>query len=1161
MSHPLFNPGPSGNQQSTQIHNGPPATYLPKGFSNLGPVSSGSSSAALANYMPGQNKVKSDNNTVDSVAWTVKSVHEPMVQMANFSIGQRSEFPSSSSMLATSQRHTHSAGIDPTSLDWLAMYKQATKNDASEFSSLFSPSGFNVGQRVLSGEQVENSESILGLGDNENPVSNRSVFSTESNQLQHPTETAAEILQRFGLDEGDLKKLDSYSLNRITPGNLSRILQHIYIQKEQRAAAAGKSSKPHSQPRSILKPSKVIDFGHSEVVKTSSDDSNQMVDRSPLNKESTSALDSKRTSVIKPDSDPSERLQVKPREEDTKLLRPKVSKSCPLKEPESGHLLMSETQPSCSRVSGVLYSCSYLKSSNSESGKTQRKRTVVDKQRSKQQIKQNYVRQKTQVKLRKHRQNKPVTKTREALKLQSSSAKASSSKPPEVLTSVPKRLPTLAMIEDFEGATPRTFPHMCSLCDQIFSCIDDWLYHQSTRNHCENSRLLQRKYPKWIREVKPFPGKEKTLFATSRSSLHRLRSSKPESWSRSNGASRCQGLEGQSDESGNSSRSSYLWRHHSRRSRSPSHIPGSSRGLKKKTLSSGSRSCSSSRPDCVSKDEGEKRSNSPHSFRQTDPSVCPLESNHGKYTPESAAEILKMFGLDKEDIKELDSYPEDQITPENLHLVLRQIFLQKKKRATAAENLIEPQPNPSMTFSPDGTEMSFDKMSQSLLKPVKVVDYGHCAKYTIVGDEIKKTSTDSSEPCGDTLPLDNSNPSGCKKAPLQKCKKHVRTFGLDSKNRPSIKLGSGPNKRPQDKPKWKVTKPLKSPGSKNFPLKQSQSGQMSKPKIRKSSAHLTGGCPSGPNLNSTKHKCLGKRAAAAVKTSKLQMDQKPKRQRLKQRTLKHETKVESKTGKAPPCDISSGKLTPTKPPAVKGSVSNHLPTLEMIKDYAAATPRTFPHTCSICNKECSHMQDWLSHQNTSFHLESCRILRTQYPKWDGDVLPLLSAEIKTPSTSPFHWPSHSPHRYYGSEGRRSRSRTRSHSRSRSYSPASHCCPNGQWSRSRSRSNSHYHSGSKDRRERSTSRSRSPFDCRRTQRSRSGSPQYDKPSSTLCCSHSRSHERQSSSRRRDEKWFSPRRSCERKTSPRPKQERRLSTESSVPRSEKISSAERLVKNLL
>ncbi|MEQ2230330.1 hypothetical protein ILYODFUR_028105 [Ilyodon furcidens] len=1010
MSHPLFNPGLSENQQSTQIHNGPPATYLPMGFSNLGPVSSGSSSAALANYMPGQNKVKSDNNTVDSVAWSVKSVHEPMVQMANFSIGQRREFPSSSSMLATSERHTHSAGIDPTSLDWLAMYKQATKNDASEFSSLFSPSGFNVSQRVLSGEQVENSESIPGLGDNENPVSNRSVFSTESNQ---PTETAAEILQRFGLDEGDLKELDSYSLNRITPGNLSRILQHIYIQKEQRAAAAGKPSKPHPQPRSILKPSKVIDFGHSEVVKTSSDDSNQMVDRSPLNKESTSALDSKRTSVIKPDSDQSERLQVKPREEDTKLLRPKVSKSCPLKEPESGHLLMSETQPSGSWVSGVLYSCSYLKSSNSESGKTQRKRTVVDKQRSKQQIKQNYVRQKTQVKLRKHRQNKPVMKTREALKLQSSSAKASPSKPPEV--PVPECLPTLAMIEDFEGATPRAFPHMCSLCDQIFSCIDDWLYHQSTRNHCENCRLLQRKYPKWILEVKPFlrqdkskqqqmkvitdlisesffifcyfscslfvfiaeRRKEKTLSATSRSSLHRLRNSKPESWSRSNGASRCQGLEGQSDESGNSSRSSYLWRHHSRRSRSPSHSPGSNRGLKKKPLSSGSRSFSSSRPDCVSKDEGEKPFTSPHSFRQTDPSVCPLESNQAKYTPESAAEILKMFGLDKEDIKELDSYPEDQITPENLHLVLRQIFLQKKKRATAAENITEPQPNPSMTFSPDGTEMSFDKMPQSLLKPIKVVDYGHSAKYTIVGDEIKKTSTDNSEPCGDTLPLDNSNPSGCKKAPLQKCKKHVRTFGLDSKSRPSIKPGSGPNKRPQDKPKWKVTKPLKSPGSKHFSLKQPQSGQMSKPKIRKSSAHLTGGCPSGPNLNNTKHTCLGKRAAAAVKKSKLQMDQKPKRQRLKQRTLKHETKVESKTGKAPPCDISSGKLTPTKPPTVKGSVSNHLPTLAMIKDYAAATPRTFPHTCSICNKECSHMQDWLSHQNTSFHLESCRILRTQ----------------------------------------------------------------------------------------------------------------------------------------------------------------------------------------
>ncbi|MEQ2210078.1 hypothetical protein XENOCAPTIV_008051 [Xenoophorus captivus] len=581
-------------------------------------------------------------------------------------------------------------------------------------------------------------------------------------------------------------------------------------------------------------------------------------------------------------------------------------------------------------------------------------------------------------------------KTREALKLQSSSAKASSSKPPEV--------PRIGSTTRVPGTTVRT----ADFFRESWSSFRDLFVNSSYFMGFLIGKILQDKSKQQQMKVitdlisESFfifcyfscslfvfiaeRRKEKTLSATSRSSLHRLRNSKPESWSRSNGASRCQGLEGQSDESGNSSRSSYLWRHHSRRSRSPSHSPGYNKGLKKKPLSSGSRSCSSSRPDCVSKDEGEKRSNSPHSFRQTDPSVCPLESNQAKYTPESAAEILKMFGLDKEDIKELDSYPEDQITPENLHLVLRQIFLQKKKRATAAENLIEPQPNPSMTFSPDGTEMSFDKMPQSVLKPVKVVDYGHSAKYTIVGDEMKKTSTDNSEACGDTLPLDNSNPSGCKKAPLQKCKKHVRTFGLDSKSRPSIKPGIGPNKRPQDKPKRKVTKPLRSPGSKHFPLKQPQSGQMSKPKIRKSSAHLTGGCPSGPNLNSTKHKCLGKRAAAAVKKSKLQIDQKPKRQRLTERTLKHETKVESKTGKAPPCNISSGKLTPTKPPAVKGSVSNHLPTLAMIKDYAAATPRTFPHTCSICNKECSHMQDWLSHQNTSFHLESCRILRTQGSK-------------------------------------------------------------------------------------------------------------------------------------------------------------------------------------
>lgn len=37
-------------------------------------------------------------------------------------------------------------------------------------------------------------------------------------------------------------------------------------------------------------------------------------------------------------------------------------------------------------------------------------------------------------------------------------------------------------------------------------------------------------------------------------------------------------------------------------------------------------------------------------------------------------------------------------------------------------------------------------------------------------------------------------------------------------------------------------------------------------------------------------------------------------------------------------------------------VSEGLPTPSMMRDYAAATPQVFPHTCSLCYKECAHMK-------------------------------------------------------------------------------------------------------------------------------------------------------------------------------------------------------------
>ncbi|XP_054656010.1 serine-rich adhesin for platelets-like isoform X2 [Dunckerocampus dactyliophorus] len=69
--------------------------------------------------------------------------------------------------------------------------------------------------------------------------------------------------------------------------------------------------------------------------------------------------------------------------------------------------------------------------------------------------------------------------------------------------------------------------------------------------------------------------------------------------------------------------------------------------------------------------------------RMSDEFAAPHESSPPKYSSESATGILLRFGLEKEDMEVLLSYPEDQITPASLPFILRQIRIQKAKKAAA----------------------------------------------------------------------------------------------------------------------------------------------------------------------------------------------------------------------------------------------------------------------------------------------------------------------------------------------------------------------------------------------------------------------------------------------------------------------------------------------
>ncbi|XP_035805697.2 uncharacterized protein LOC111570899 isoform X2 [Amphiprion ocellaris] len=654
-----------------------------------------------------------------------------------------------------------------------------------------------------------------------------------------------------------------------------------------------------------------------------------------------------------------------------------------------------------------------------------------------------------------------------------------------------------------------------------------------------------------------------------------------------------------------------------------------------------------------------------------DKPAAPTESSHPKYTSESAANILLHFGLEKEDLEHLISFPENQITPDNLPFILRQIRIQKAKKGTTADQS-KPYPEPKPTTSQSssrGAGMHLDEMSSAVLQPSKVIDYGHTSKYTGgVVDEIGRTS-DSRENSGGSGSMFQMNPysSGSHKSGTSAPSRDPWGSGASLSSSYSSMQSSATPPSSDPTKRLKTQQDLTSQTTFSFPLPKKDTDirlfkpeisnplltQESRPdkqpvsKTEPSDTVVRGGNTSRPGIlrldghdkssskDQSSTKGQGLKVAEQIKKQQMQpkqsepqpkqSGQQPKqpvqqpkqpvqqpkqpvqqpKQSVQQQSVQQQPVRQQKPvlqiGQMlqpqgfpaarpvpPPSFIPSSSSTSHSilppvfvggprplvvPPALPqpvpglmnflhmqmppssnqrgatGEVSRILPSAAMMHDYAAASPRIFPHTCTLCNKECSQMKDWISHQNTSIHLENCKLLRKRYPQWDGEVpsLPRAPGSNAKPS------PSSSAQTYQGRHQRSGReipSRSRSsRSRSRSYSPVRHhgseSRRNRRSSRSRSRSYSprRYH-GSESRREK-RSRSRSPYSSRYTRRSRSNSPRYDRTTSSRYRSRSRSRERRSSPRRRDEK----------------RRERRSSSERSSPHRKRSSSTEMLAKKLL
>ncbi|XP_073331666.1 uncharacterized protein [Pagrus major] len=604
-----------------------------------------------------------------------------------------------------------------------------------------------------------------------------------------------------------------------------------------------------------------------------------------------------------------------------------------------------------------------------------------------------------------------------------------------------------------------------------------------------------------------------------------------------------------------------------------------------------------------------------------DKPATPTESSRPKYTSQSAANILMHFGLEKEDLEHLISYPEDQITPANLPFILRQIRIEKAKKPTSAGQS-KPYPEPQSTRGVSGMDshslstsggagIRQEEISSAVLQPSKVIDYGHTGKYIGgVGDEIGKTSGSraSSGGSGGMLLMDSYDTPRHSQEPLPKITTEVKSSALSSSRQqagsvPSTnfsytsilksvapashdqttRLQTQPNQTSKTIPssfslpnKDTDIRVLKTEASKPVPSKEPTSARQSTSKTQPPANVLRGVHPGRTGLvlfdsnnksgtkDQSKTRSQGSTVAEQMKKQQKQAFQQkpPVEQQSKQQKQQAQKQPVSQAGQVmwPPV-FSAAKSVPSPavianitdapramqhpmfipgaprpivipqvlpqliPPLMtfnqmmltKMAVSKGLPTPAMMHDYAAASPKIFPHTCSLCNKECTHMKDWISHQNTSLHLENCTLLRTRYPEWDGEITLGPRAAGKDTKASASTSAPTSQHRH-----QRSRHESSSRSRSRSSSPR-------------------HKRGSERRRDKRNSRSQSPRTSRYTRRSRSRSysPRYDRPTSSRNRSRSRSPERRSSPRRRDEKRSSPRRNDEKRSSPRRSRERRSS----------------------
>ena len=259
------------------------------------------------------------------------------------------------------------------------------------------------------------------------------------------------------------------------------------------------------------------------------------------------------------------------------------------------------------------------------------------------------------------------------------------------------------------------------------------------------------------------------------------------------------------------------------------------------------------------------------------------------YTPESAGSILASFGLSNDDLEVLSHYPDDQLTPDTLPFILRDIQINKsgnKKTVASTSSSSFSRSIHDMPAPPSRTSRSPEVPSLLTVTQTagKVIDYGHASRGQ---DDSNARETFKREPLSSERTVKMYPAVSSSTVPK-----------VDETERRQVRLEhKEPNKhgdRDYRRTSSEKHKSSRSPG-REFPRS-----------------------PKSRNLDRDyRHEGSKPRPSSETRSE-----------------ASSRQSVSSSSGSRP-----------------HGS-SKKLPTPTMISDFAAVSPKVYPHTCSLCNIQC-----------------------------------------------------------------------------------------------------------------------------------------------------------------------------------------------------------------